>query len=369
MKHTSEIITNRQACVLAILYQMTNCFSALYGVSAGRDVWIAYIIAAVFSVLLWIVITAVSEKYPNYDFFTLLTHTLGRPLAWIIILLTTLYGFLSAATSVAEFGKFTQLTALSKTPQIIIPLLLLLLCCYALKHGVGVLARCASLLLPFICFVFICFLIFGIEFIKSENITPVMSSGYFPIIRSALSIFINQFGRTILLTALLHNIKRNKKGKKHGILLGVSIGSAAICLLSFITVSTLGPAETASEFYPVFTVLSIRNIGGFIQHMEILTSIASAFFVLFRAALGLYFVSGAVSYLFKQPDLRIHLIPLSLLIISLTQFLYRNTMNLRKSSEGDIAVIITFPLQFIIPVIICGIAWIKKRRMSANLRK
>lgn len=368
MTKTSEIITNRQACVLATLYQLTNCFSAIYGVSAGRDVWVSYIIAAILSVLLWIIITAAAEKHPNRNIFSVLTQTIGKVPAWIIIMLTALYGFLSVATSVAEFGKFTQLTALSKTPQIIIPLLFLLLCCYALKEGAGVLARCASLLLPFTCFVFICFLFFGVEFIKAENITPIMSSGFLPVMRSALSIFINQFGRTILLTVLFNNIKANKNGRKRGPLLGVTIGSAVVCLLSFITVSTLGPAETASEFYPVFTVLSIRNIGGFIQHMEILTSIASAFFVLFRAALGLYFVATAISYLFKQPSSKTHLIPLALLIISLTQFLYRNAMNLRKSSEGDIAVIITFPLQFIIPVLVCSIDWIKKKRMSSNQR-
>ncbi len=357
-----ESITNRQACILTILYVMTNCFSVLYGVSAGRDVWISYIIAAVASCILWFFVSKLSDKYPNEDFFTLLKNTLGRPIAFIITLLLALYSFLSIASSVADFGKFTQLTALSKTPQMIIPLLLLLLSAYVLRSGIEVLARCASLLTPFVAFVFIYFLFFGVGLVQSDTLTPILSNGLLPPTRSALSVFVNHFGRNILLVALLHNIKKNKKGRAHGILLGVIIGSLAVCLIALSTVATLGQSVTSSEFYPVFTVLSIRNVGGFIQHMEIVTSIASAFFIFFRTAIGLYFLSRAIAFLFNQANFRAQLIPLALLSISMTQLLYRNTMYLRKSLESNLTLALIIPLQLIIPTIFCAIAAFKKKR-------
>lgn len=357
-----ESITNRQACILTILYVMTNCFSVLYGVSAGRDVWIAYVLAAVASCLLWYFISKVSDKYPNTDFFTLLKQSLGGPLSFIITLLLALYSFLSIASSVADFGKFTQLTALSKTPQMIIPLLLLILSAYVLRSGIEVLARCASLLTPFVLFVFIYFLFFGIGFVKSDTLTPILSNGITPVTRSAMSVFVNHFGRNILLVSLLHNIKKNKKGRARGILWGVIIGSAAVCMIALSTVATLGQSVTASEFYPVFTVLSIRNVGGFIQHMEIVTSIASAFFIFFRTAIGLYFLSRAIAFLFKQTNFRAQLIPLALLSISMTQLLYRNTMYLRKSLESNLTLSLIIPLQLIIPALFCIIAYFKKKR-------
>ena len=56
-------------------------------------------------------------------------------------------------------------------------------------------------------------------------------------------------------------------------------------VIALITVLTIGGNQTGAEFFPVFTILSIRNIGGYIRHMEILTSIAMTFFVFIRATL------------------------------------------------------------------------------------
>lgn len=364
----SERITNRQACILTILYVMTNSFSVMYGVSAGRDVWIAYILAAAASCLLWFLLSEVSDKYPGTDFFVLLRNVFGRPISWVITLLLALYAFSSIASSVADFGKFTQLTALSKTPQMIIPLFLLLLSAYVLRSGIEVLARCASLLTPFVVFVFIYFLLFGIGLVRGETLTPILANGILPVTRSALSVFVNHFGRNILLAALLHNIKKSKKGRGRGILAGVIIGSGAVCLIALSTVATLGQSVTSSEFYPVFTVLSIRNVGGFIQHMEILTSIATAFFIFFRTAIGLYFLSRATAHLFCQKNFRAELIPLALLSISMTQLLYRNTMYLRKSVESNMSIALIVPLQFAIPVIFCAIAYFKKTREQKKLK-
>jgi len=362
-------ISNKQACVLTALYIITNCFSALYGVDAGRDIWISYTLASLSACLLWFLISMATDKYPDKDFFSLLELSFGRLITWIITLLFSLYAFSSVATSISHFGKFTQLTSLSKTPQIIIPLLILMLAAYTLRSGIEVLARCASLIAPFAIFVFLYFFLFGVEFIELQNIKPLLSGGIKPVIRGALSAFINQFGHTILLTSLLHNIKSEKRGKRRGILFGVVIGSVAISLIVFSTIATLGQAETAAEFYPVFTVLSIRNLGGFIQHMEILTSIATAFFVFFRAALGLYFLSLAVAYLFRLKSSRAQLIPLALLITSTTQLLYWNTMSLRKSMESDLAIILVAPLQFVIPVLACLIIWFKKSQIRYDKKK
>ena len=362
-----ERISNRQACVLTVLYIMTNCFSVLYGVSAGRDLWISHIIAAAISCLLWWLISKACDSFPGCDFFTLLRRTLSRPVAWVITLLLTLFSITAIATSVAAFGKFTQLTALSNTPQIILPLLILLLAAYSLRSGIEVLARCASIIIPFIAFVFFYFLFFGAELVRPENLVPLLENGPLPILRASMSIFINQFGNTVLLLPLIGNISPEKSRRSRGILWGMIIGSASMCLIALSTVATLGQAQTAAEFYPIYTALSVHNIGGFIQHMEILTSLASTFFVLFRAALGLNFLALSVKHLFGGTSARTHLIPLSLIIVSITQFLYGNTMVLRKSMESNISVLIAAPLQFILPTVVFSIAWFKFRRVSDKL--
>ena len=363
-----EAITNKQAGILAIIFVMTNSFSVLYGVNAGQDLWISYLLATVAAGLLWLLMSGMMNAYPEMNFFTLLDRLLGKFLGRTVSVVLLLFAFLSLTTSVINFGKFTQLTALSKTPQIILPALIILIAVWVLHSGIEVLARCGSLLIFFIAFVFLYFLLFGVEFVELENLTPVMEDGLFPVVHSSIMVFVHQFGQSVLLLALYHNIKRKDSHHPKGIAAGVLIGGAAVTLIALSTLATLGQAETASEFYPVFTVLSIRNVGGFIQHMEILTSLVMAFFVFFRIALGLYFICSALTHLFNLPDYRSSLLPMGLLILSATQLLFWNAMDLRATMESDLSLRIAFPLLFILPVILAIIARARRKSLSGNIR-
>lgn len=364
-----ECITQKQACSIAILYVMTNSFSTLYGVNAGRDVWISYALAQAASALVWILLHYACKRNPSLGFFKLCEKGFGRILGSVFIFLLAVYAFLSMATSVSEFGRFTQLTALSKTPLIIIPMLIILLAVYVLKSGIEVLARCASLAIPFAAFVVLYFFSFGSDSVKPETLSPLLENGFNPVIRQALNIFVNQFGRTLLLAVLIKNIKPGKSSSRcTGLILGVVIGSTAVTLIALSTVATLGQAQTASEFYPIFTVLSIRNVGGFIQHMEILTCIAGTVFLFFRAALGLYFTVCALSHLFKESDYKIFSLPVALLAVSATQLLHWNAMSLRRASEGDMAIVLITPLLMVLPVLLCAILHFKRPGLSPNGR-
>ena len=356
-----EIISNKQGFMLAAILMMTNSFALLFGTDAGRDVWIAYLLATVMVGLVWLLMSGMLEENPSMDFFALLDRLTGKFFGRVIAVVLAVYAFLTAATTLGIFSRFNQVTALSKTPQIIMPLLIVLIGVWAMKSGVEVLGRCANLLFYFIVFVFLYFMFFGVEFIHPRNLAPILWNGWTPVITSAGSVFINQFGESILLVAVYSSLAE-KSRRRRAITGGVITGAVMVTLIAVSTTATLGQAETASEFYPVFTVLSIRNVGGFIQHMEILTSAAMAFFVFFKIALCLYFMALALKHLFGLQDFRALLLPVGLILVSFTQLSNWNMMDVRTRIEGRYALMILLPLLIALPVLLAVISRIRARR-------
>ena len=291
----------------------------------------------------------------------MLDTAFGKIIGHTVTALLSIYALLSCTTSMGLFGRFTQLTALSKTPQIVLPLLLLLLAVWSLKSGLEVLSRGASLLFYFAITTFVYFIIFGIPMLDIRNLFPILENGILPPVRSALTIFTNQFGDTLLLFSIYPSIRRSPN-RRRTMILAMITAALATSLIAFFTVLTLGEEQMMSEFFPVFTTLSIRNIGGYIQHMEILTSIAMTFFVFIRQTVSLYFAATAISHLFHTTAYQRILTPLALLIASGTQLLYWNMMSLRARIEGNLNLYILLPLQLVLPCIMCSSLLIKRKK-------
>ncbi|MEG2858003.1 MAG: GerAB/ArcD/ProY family transporter, partial [Clostridia bacterium] len=203
-----EAITNRQAATLAVTFIICNAYSLIYGTSSGRDVWIAYIAATILAIFVWSLATRRMERSPGKSFFAIVELSFGRIFGRVIIVTLVLFALLSCTTSIGLFTRAAQLTALSKTPQIILPLAMLLCAAWSLYGGLSVIARTASLLFYFSIATFLYFLLSGLPLLDLRNIMPIMSHNLLNTARSALSVFTNEFGDMILLLAMYTEIKR-----------------------------------------------------------------------------------------------------------------------------------------------------------------
>lgn len=351
------MISSRQGFTLLICFTLCNSYSMLFGTHCGREVWLAHLLATALSLLIWLAFTRVFEEKPYSSFFDMIDTSFGKIFGHIITAILILYALLSATTSLSLFGRFTQLTALSKTPPIILPLIISLLAALSLKSGLSALSRGANLFFYFAVFTFASFVAFGAPLLDVKNLFPMLENGIFPPIKSALSIFTNQFGDTLLLFAIYPKIagKRRK-----GMLWAILCATLATSVIALFTIMTLGEKQVISDFFPVFTTLSIRNIGGYIQHTEIITSIAMAFFIFIRQAITLYFAVTAISHLFHIKEASRLLVPLALIIASGSQLMYLNMMSLRARIEGDANLYILLPVLLLFPILLCFLAKRKK---------
>lgn len=357
MKHDS--IQPKHGVILSFLFLISNCYSLLYASNTGRSVWLCYLFAGVLASVVAFLLSHTLQT-ARVDFFELLTRSFSPPIGKLLTLVLAIYAFLSAGTSLSIFGRFNQLTALSETPTILLPLAVVLLSIRACRSGISTLARMGNFVFYFILAVFFIFALLGMNFLSPQAITPLRPNRFIDVILGALTVFVNQFGDLLFLSVLFPHLPQKQK-RSHAVVGGVVFAGLVLSTIALITVMTLGEAEILSDSYPVFTVLSIRSIGRFIQHLEILSSVAMTLMIFFRVSIALSFVARALRHIFALEDARAALFPLGLLLVSVTQVMYRNMLVLRERLESSITLMIALPLQVLLPLALFLIVLIKTK--------
>jgi len=352
-----ETISNKQGFTLIICFILCNCFTYLY----GNGDWLSYIFSSLFAILIWWLLSALMENHGFNSFFEILDFAFGRIAGKVFAFILLIYVLLSSTTTITVFGKFTQISALAKTPQIVLPFIILLLAALSLKSGLRILSHGATLLFYFAVITLVSFVFFSFPQLDAKNILPVAEYGLFPIFRNTLSVFTNQFGDIIILLCIYPHIKKNSRRMKT-LLWAVVVSCALVSLIALFTVMILGKSQTSSEFFPVFTTLSIRGIGSYIQHMEILTSIALTFFVFIRQVVNLYFATLAISHIFKTKTYKKFLIPSALIVTALSLILYPSIISLNYRVESNMNLYILLPLQLVLPTILGAILIFKRKK-------
>lgn len=353
MKHDS--IQQKHVFILSFLFLCANCYSLLYASNTGRSVWLCYLFAGVLaSLVAWLLAHALQKS--KLDFFQLLDRSFTPVIGKLLALFLAIYAFLSAGTSLSIFGRFNQLTALSETPTLILPLAVILLSIRASRSGISTIARMGNFVFYFILAVFFTFALLGINFLSPQALTPLRPNQFSDVVFGALTVFVNQFGDLLFLSVLSCAQKKSR-----AFVGGTVAAGIVLSVIALMTVMTLGEAEILTDSYPVFTVLSIRSIGQFIQHLEILSSIAMTLIIFFRVSIALTFVGLALKHLFSLEECRAALFPLGLLLTTITQVMYRNMLVLRERLESPLTLMIALPLQVLLPLVLFLLVMIKSR--------
>jgi len=350
-------ITNGSGAAIAALTVMTNGYSMMFGANAGRDAWISNLIAGGSAVVLAVCFTKVCDKYPQKNFFEICTILFGTVLGKISTAILALLSIMTCVVSLTAFSRFVQITALAQTPQIILPLLIVIIAALSMRSGMIAASGSARLLFWFSVAVFVAFTFFGVRDIDFSQLVPIGANAS-QILSGAGEIFLNRFGVVAALTAVYTRMRDEKTRRKF--FLG-GIGGAAVMLtvISAITVATLGQTTAGADFYPVYTAMSVRGVGGFIRHTEILACIVMTLSLFFKCVVCLMFADDMQCGIFDVRRREGCVMPLALISAASTQIIYQDITSLRGMVEwknGAWAVVV---LYILIPVLLVLLSKIK----------
>ena len=327
----SDKITNGSGTALAALAVMTNGYSVMLGSNAGRDVWISHLVAGIAALICTWFLVSLCEKYPKKTFYEVRESVLGKFFGKLCSALLALLSLVTCVISLTVFSRFVQITALPQTPQIIIPMLIIIIAALSLRRGLRAASGSARLLFWFSATVFVIFVVFGTKWMDFSLLLPIGESPG-EIFKGAVEVFLNRFG-TIPALMAVYTRMQPEKARKRFLLSSVGGASAALVLISAVTAATLGAETAKADFYPIYTAMSVRGIGGFIQHTEILACIAMTLSLFFKSAVCLLFSDDMLTGIFNTARREGAAMPLALMCAAATQIIYRDISTLRGLVE------------------------------------
>lgn len=351
-------ISSKQAITLVLAFILDGALIFPTAPEAGRNSWIAVIIAIIAAFILFTLYYKIQLLYPGRDLYKISQESLGGVLGNLITILYIWYFLHLGSLTLRDFGEFMSVMTMPETPKVTIGILSILTAIYMTKKGCAVIGKFA--LFSSI----ITLIIMGILFmlispkINTKNILPVMSQGIQPVLIGALSAFTFPFGECILFTVIFAQLKSTKAIRK-SYFIGLTLGGIVLLITTFLEIAVLSEKVVLFLYFPFYTMLSMIRVGEFIQRLEIVGGIILNVFGIIKITLCLYAASLGISRLIKLDDYRVLLLPVALLILNITNILYDNVMQL-VSWTAKYYKYYALPFQVFLPVIIFIAAKVKK---------
>ncbi|MGM0472013.1 MAG: GerAB/ArcD/ProY family transporter [Bacillota bacterium] len=326
-----ESISNKQAIVMMIMLILGTSTIVTTGLVAKHNLWLAVLIALLFSLVLNLGYARLHTLKPNQNFYGILEETYGQFLGKIISLSYILFAIYLGALVLNNILTFIITTSLYNTPQVVIGMIVVLLASWLVKEGIEVIGRWSSFTLP-IMFFFIFFLVlFLLPQMDLSNLEPIAHGNMKEILSGALSSFTFPFG-DIVIFLLIFSVGVNKISIYRVYLLGTLIGGGLILLISINNLVVLGFDLTSSLHFSTYSAAAKLNIGDFLQRLEILVAAIFILGAFLKFSLSLLAACKGISSLFNYKDYRFIVLPVGLIILNLSQMkLVLNTI----LSEGE----------------------------------
>ncbi|MGJ9383510.1 GerAB/ArcD/ProY family transporter [Salipaludibacillus sp. CF4.18] len=354
-------ISNIQLFSSIMVFQVGSTTLFALGIGAKQDAWIVILMAFVICLPLLLVFTQFPKYYPNQNFSEILNNTVGKKLAKPLLLLFGLY-FLSQTThNFYEFGMLINMTALPRTPLLVILYLFTIVIIYVLILGFEVLMRTLEILFPY----FILFLIIttfvNLGPFEIDSLRPVLGEGLKPVLGELPTVIAFPFAETVVFIMFWHYVKDQKSIRKMTFL-AVSLSTLLLISSVVVMIGVLGPELTANTEIPLLETLLSINIAEIITNLDSIGVFIMFIGGIYKTSLHFLGFNLAMTWVFNGSNPKWSISIFGLLLPLLTVYRFSGFDDQRwKGIENGIYSILLFGF---IPVLLLIIMFIKRKSSS-----
>lgn len=359
-----EVVSNVQGIALIILFMIGPSTVSLSGVEAEKDIWLAVILAMIMAIPMMFIFSKLHITFPNKDLFDIIEICFGKFIGKLIIISFTWHLIVTITTTFRNYGEFTTIVSLFKTPKIIPMLGFGSLCAYVTKNGIEVLGRWGAFFIQIVIFFTLILILLLIPNMNINNVRPVLDKGIKPVLEGTIKLYSFPFSQLVVFSTIFSSFKR-KASPYRVYFLGMLIGGVIILITFLCVLLTVGVNDISSMLYPTYSAISRINIME-LQRIEILsaTLFSLGFFV--KISVHLLAICIGISKLFRIADYRFIVVPITLLLVNLSYLSWDSSMHFYKF-DGEMMLYFAFPARTILPILIFIIVIVKRKKIKVNM--
>lgn len=360
----SEIITKKQCIAIMVAFLLGSALVLGVGGEAKKDAWIAILIAMLMSLPVLSIYARFLSLFPCNGLYEILLIVFGKIIGKIMALPFIWFAFHLGALVIRNFTEFIKIVTLTKTPQYVIAIFMIILCIWAVKAGIEVIGRWSAMVLPIMLItIFVVTLLF-IPTLELRNIKPILYDGFKPVLNAGFSVFSFPFAEMVLFTVIFGNLKNNNSPYKI-YYWSLFIGGAIIILVTVRSLLALGAGNTSIMYFASYASVQLLNIGNFLERFEVSVAIVFMLGGFVKVCICLLAAGRGIAKVLNFSNYRQIVAPVGLLMMILSLIVYSNTKEMFEWAV-KIFPFYAIPFEIIFPLIIWIAAEIKARSIKGK---
>ncbi|MDF2627879.1 MAG: hypothetical protein K0R39_1710 [Symbiobacteriaceae bacterium] len=345
-----------QLSVLMLGFLMGSTLLLPMGAPAKEAAWIATILGGIGGLGIAFIYTRLALRFPGQGISGYSRLALGRTAGGLVGLLYIWYGFHLGALVLRNFGEFFLTALLPTTPLSVIILTLMLLCAFAVRHGLEPVARSAQVLVPLLVVMVAIAAILLAKEAQLRHLRPWLSDRPVSILQAALTIMSFPFGETVIFAMILPRVRPARKVS--GTVMRTMLATTALLtLLAALGTVVLGVQIRGTSRFPTLTMMRQIILADFVTNLDALVVGAWVFTGYCKVAVCLHFcATGLAEWLALQAHRQL-VLPIGILMVGMSILVYQDVSEM--TAFLNIWAVYSVPFQILLPLLLLGIAHLR----------
>lgn len=364
-----EVISGRQLTLLTFTFIIatgTLFVPSIVAHEAMQDGWLSVLIGGAAGVIVVLIVTFLGGRHPGKSLIEYSETIVGKWVGKIIGLVYILFFLHLSSIIVREISSTIQGTLLQETPLEGITIIIFLASAYSVKMGLETITRANSINLIVTFIAIFAVLLLLLKDMNPKMLTPVLSSGLLPVLKGSVSPA-GWFCEVVSIAFIIPFINKPKETRVCT-LIGVLWAAATLAFMAALVIMVFGPQFASILAFPTLEAVRYINVGQYLQRVEITFLIPWIISNYIKICFFYYITVLIISKWFKIEETKILVIPIGLMIFSMSLALFKNNVDL-SLFLSQVWGFYSLPIELGIPSILLIIELIRKKGRKKSEEK
>ncbi len=357
---TGKITPSQVLFSTACFIQSSSLLSAYITGVTKYDSWFVVVGGIVLCLPILLVYIGLMKLYPGKNLVEINDLAFGKVLGKVVTFFHILFFLTLAALNLRDMSLFVKQTIMTKTPDVVLSAVCVLVSAIAVRYGLQVVTRFAFLFISIAALVLGSSLLFASSEMDLNNFLPILQLPAIKYVEGTNIILSIPFGELVVFLMILPYVRKKQKPIGRYFLGGFLMGAVMFLLVVIRDTAVLG--NTVSLFaLPAFESLRLVTLFGSLSRLEILFAVVVIILLFFKISLLHYVTVLSTAQVFKMKSYKPIVFAMGVLMVSYGFTLYPSSIQ-HDASGRETSDILWQVFEFILPLLALIVGKIRKKK-------